>query len=172
MAACGNPWEFERPRSPLSVGFGGTVEYLGGDEANRARRSGIRPRRVLAAPYDTPIAGWRGRHANMLRLWSARAAAPDPARGLQSRRSCRRHGGAARKAEAISRFLYPERPTPEGQELRLRQEYFFTSASLQDLVRRHLRRIRDARQLAGPRSDPAQRHASGDRRRRADADPG
>ena len=76
------------------------------------------------------------------------------------------------RAEAISRVLYPSDATPAGQELRLRQEYFFTSASLQDLVRRHLQQYGDAAQPAAEQvGDPAQRHPSGDRGRRADAAP-
>jgi starch phosphorylase len=88
-------------------------------------------------PYDTPIAGWRGRHANMLRLWSARAVTPVHLAAFNRGDYV---GATAQRAqsEAISRFLYPNDSTPEGQELRLRQEYFFTSASLQDMVRRHL----------------------------------
>ena len=102
---------------------------------------------VLAVAYDTPVVGWRGRHVNTLRLWSARAADP-----LQL--DAFNHGdyvGALAdraRAEAISRVLYPSDATPAGQELRLRQEYFFTSASLQDLVRRHLQQHGDLRSLA------------------------
>jgi glycogen phosphorylase len=112
------------------------VEYLGGDNAT-ARALWYPAERVLAAPYDTPIAGWRGRHANMLRLWSARAVTPIQLAAFNRGDYV---GATAMRAqsEAISRFLYPNDSTPEGQELRLRQEYFFTSASLQDLVRRHL----------------------------------
>ena len=73
------------------------------------------------------------------------------------------------RAEAISQVLYPSDATPAGQELRLRQEYFFTSASLQDLVRRHLQQYGDLAHAARQGGDPAQRHPSGDRRRRADA---
>ena len=83
------------------------------------------------------MVGWRGRHVNTLRLWSARATEPLHLHAF--------HQGdyvgavAARtQAEAISRVLYPSDATPAGQELRLRQEYFFTSASLQDIVRRHI----------------------------------
>ena len=87
--------------------------------------------------YDTPIPGWRGTHVNALRLWSARA--PDP---LQlDRFHSGDHVGALMdrvRAELISKVLYPSDATPAGQELRLRQEYFFASASLQDSVRRHL----------------------------------
>ena len=91
--AHGNPWELNRREAPYSIGFGGTVEYLGGDD-DTARALWYPAERVLAVPYDTPIAGWRGRHANMLRLWSARAVDADPARGVQSRRLRRRHRGA------------------------------------------------------------------------------
>src|SRR6185503_15678208 len=112
------------------------VEYLGGDEAT-ARAIWYPAETVLAVPHDTLIAGWRARHINVLRLWQARAPSP-----LQL--SALNHGdlvgatAARARAEAISRVLYPNDSTPEGQELRLRQEYFFTSASLQDLLRRHL----------------------------------
>ena len=134
--ARGNPWELNHGDVPYSVGFGGSVEYLGGDKAT-ARALWYPAERVLAVPYDTPIAGWRGRHANTLRLWSALAVTPIQFAAFN-------HGdyvgatAARAETEAISGSLYPNDSTPEGQELRLRQEYFFTSASLQDLTRRHL----------------------------------
>jgi starch phosphorylase len=134
--AHGNPWELNRREAPYSIGFGGSVEYLGGDD-DTARALWYPAERVLAVPYDTPIAGWRGRHANMLRLWSARAVTPIQLAAF-NRGDYVGATAARAQSEAISRFLYPNDSTPEGQELRLRQEYFFTSASLQDLVRRHL----------------------------------
>jgi starch phosphorylase len=133
--ARGNPWEFARSGSGYAVGFGGMVEYLGGDEATG--RAVWRPAQtVLAMPYDTPITGWRGRHVNVLRLWSARASSPIQLSALDRGDLI---GATASRAhlETISRVLYPNDATPAGQELRLRQEYFFTSASLQDLTRRH-----------------------------------
>jgi starch phosphorylase len=133
--ARGNPWEFARSGSGYAVGFGGMVEYLGGDEATA--RAVWRPAQtVLAMPYDTPITGWRGRHVNALRLWSARASSPIQLSALDRGDLI---GATASRAhsETISRVLYPNDATPAGQELRLRQEYFFTSASLQDLTRRH-----------------------------------
>ncbi len=134
--AAGNPWEFVRADTKFSVGFGGTVEYPGSTEATA--RGLWRPADfVLAVPYDTPIAGWRGRHANVLRLWSARAA--DPIQLATFNQGDLVGATAARaRAEAISRVLYPNDGTSAGQELRLRQEYFFTSATLQDLIHRHL----------------------------------
>ncbi len=134
--ALGNPWEFERPEVVYTIRFGGFVEYVGGDgETSRAVWHGADT--VLAVAYDTPIVGWRGKHANTLRLWSARASEPI---ALEAFNQGDHIGALARQAhaEAISRVLYPSDETPAGQELRLRQEFFFTSASLQDLVRRHM----------------------------------
>jgi starch phosphorylase len=93
---------------------------------------------VRAVAYDTPVVGWEGRQINTLRLWSARAS--DPLRLREFNQG--NHIGAVsdrNRAEAISRVLYPGDDTPEGQELRLKQEYFFASASLRDILRRHLR---------------------------------
>ena len=134
--ATGNPWEFARYGKQYNIGFGGMVEYIGGDEAT-ARALWYPAETVLAVPYDTPITGWRGRHVNPLRLWSARAPSPIQLTALD-RGDVVGSTAARTQAEAISRVLYPNDATPEGQELRLRQEYFFTSASLQDITRRHL----------------------------------
>ena len=133
----GNPWEFERPRSHLRR------------SASAARSKSIAATAARSAvwhPAET-VARRRLRHADRRLARPARqhAAAvvgargrPDPARRLQPRRPCRRRWPIASRAEAISRVLYPSDETPAGQELRLRQEYFFASASLQDLVRRHI----------------------------------
>jgi starch phosphorylase len=132
----GNPWEFERPELDYTVGFGGTVEAI--TEADGATRHVWHPAEtVQALAYDTPIVGWRGRHVNTLRLWSARAL--DPLR-LDAFNSGDHVGAHADRvwAESISKVLYPSDAMPAGRELRLRQEYFFASASLQDLVHRHL----------------------------------
>ena len=132
--AHGNPWEFERPDSTCVIGFGGRVESIGDMASGRAIWHPAET--VDAHAFDTPIAGWRGRHVNTLRLWSARAA--DPLRLDEFNRGD--HVGALAqrvRLEAISRVLYPSDETSMGQELRLRQEFFFASASLQDLVRRH-----------------------------------
>src|SRR6516225_8245063 len=132
-----NPWEFERPEVTYDILYGGQVETVvsrigGGRQVWRPTES------IRAVAYDTPIVGWRGNHVNALRLWSARAA--DPMRldvfNLGD------HVGALTeqaRAEAISKVLYPSDATPAGRELRLRQEYFFVAASLQDLVQRHCR---------------------------------
>lgn len=144
--ARGNPWEFARSGSGYTVGFGGMVEYLGGDEAT-ARAIWRPAQTVRAMPYDTPITGWRGRHVNMLRLWSARASSPIQLSALD-RGDLVGATTARARSETISRVLYPNDATPVGQELRLRQEYFFTSASLQDLTRRHFEEFGTLESLA------------------------
>jgi starch phosphorylase len=140
----GNPWEFPRPEVNYRIGFGGSVETLQRGSAAQIWR----PAEVVeAVAYDTPIVGWRGRYVNTLRLWTARAA--DPLR-LDVFNQGDYVGALADqvRAEAISKVLYPSDSTPAGQELRLRQEYFFASASLQDLIRRHLRQHGDVTELA------------------------
>ena len=134
--AHGNPWEFERRESSYEIGFGGAVETNGGPD--EPRRYVWKPaERVIATGYDTPVVGWRGARVNTLRLWSAQPIDPI----LLDAFNAGDHIGALResnKAETLTRVLYPADATPAGQELRLRQEYFFCSASLQDILRRHL----------------------------------
>ena len=154
--SAGNPWEFHRPEVKYDIGFGGTVEAapLAGrpvaDDpvaAHLVRHIWHPAEKVEAVAYDTPVVGWRGKRVNTLRLWSARPA--DPLR--LDAFNLGDHAGALSdqiRAEAISKVLYPSDETPAGLELRLRQEYFFTSASLQDLVRRHVKAGRDIRTLA------------------------
>ncbi len=141
----GNPWEFERPEVDYSIGFGGRVEQV--TAADGTTSHAWRPAETVSAvAYDIPVVGWRGKHVNTLRLWSARA--PDPLRLDTFNRGD--HVGALAersRANAISQVLYPSDETPAGQELRLRQEYFFSSASLQDLLRRHVRQYGDPRTL-------------------------
>ena len=141
----GNPWEFERAEVNYSIGFGGWVEAIQG-EGDAVRQVWHPGERVEALAFDTPIVGWRGRHVNTLRLWHARA--PDPLK-LDAFNAGDYIGALSDsvRAEAISKVLYPSDATPAGQELRLRQEYFFASASLLDLVRRHVRNYKDVRTL-------------------------
>ncbi len=139
--AHGNPWEFERRESAYEIGFGGSVDVANG--ADGEPRYVWKPaERVIAAAFDTPVVGWRGKRVNTLRLWSAQPIDPI----LLDAFNAGDHIGALResnKAESLTRVLYPADATPAGQELRLRQEFFFSSASLQDILRRHLQQYDD-----------------------------
>ncbi len=139
--AHGNPWEFERRESSYEIGFGGGVETL--DLGEGRQRFVWKPaERVIATAYDTPAVGWRAKRVNTLRLWSAYPIDPI----LLDAFNAGDHIGALResnKAESLTRVLYPADATPAGQELRLRQEFFFSSASLQDILRRHLQQYPD-----------------------------
>ena len=139
--AHGNPWEFERRESSYEIGFGGSVDTVGGYE-DTPRYVWKPAERVIAMAYDTPIVGWRGNRVNTLRLWSAQPIDPI----LLDAFNAGDHIGALResnKAESLTRVLYPADANPAGQELRLRQEFFFSSASLQDILRRHLQQYPD-----------------------------
>ncbi len=139
----GNPWEFARPEFRYRVGFGG--EVTGDDSGERATWQPAEW--VDAVAYDTPIVGWRGEHVNVLRLWHAQS--PDPLR-LDAFNRGDHHGALAEqvRAESISKVLYPADDSPAGQELRLRQEYFFTAAALADVLRRQIRQIGNVESLA------------------------
>ena len=124
---------------------------------------------VLAVAYDTPVVGWRGKRVNTLRLWSGHADRPDPARRLQCRRPHRR---AAREQQGRQRCRACSiRPMPRrpGRSCGCGRSIFFSSASLQDILRRHLQPVWRSDVAAGQGRDPAQRHASGGCRRRTDA---
>ena len=142
----GNPWEFMRREANYHIGFGGTVEVT--TEWDGATTSVWHPAEVVRAiAYDTPVVGWRGEGVNTLRLWRARATTEIKLDIFNSGD----HAGAlseSNRARSISRVLYPADASAEGQELRLRQEYFFTSASLQDIFRRHLQQYSTLDNLA------------------------
>jgi glycogen phosphorylase len=129
--AVGNPWEFPRPALAYTVRFGGRVErqdgvtrWLGTDD-------------ILAVAYDTIIPGYATRAVATLRLWSA-----EPVRGLDvALFNVGEHTRAIEhkvRARNLTRMLYPDDSTASGRELRLRQEYFLVSATLQDVLRRQL----------------------------------
>jgi len=128
----GNPWEFERPEASYIISFGGAVEQ--GEGGNKRWKPA---EQVMACANDMPIAGWGARHVNTLRLWSAK-----PAKTFDLSRFNRGEYLQASQhqvlAETLTRVLYPDDSTNVGRELRLKQEYFFTSASVQDLLHRYL----------------------------------
>ncbi len=137
----GNPWEFRRRESAYVIGFGGEVH---GSETGAVT---WKPGEIVEAlAVDTPVVGWRGRRVNTLRLWTARSL--DPFR-LDAFNQGDFQGAMAdqMRAETLVRVLYPNDTTAAGQELRLRQEYFFSSASIQDIVRRHIQYFGDVRTL-------------------------
>ena len=142
----GNPWEVARPDVNHTIGFGGTVETRAGPDGTTT--SIWHPSETVAAvAYDTPLVGWRGHYANTLRLWSARAADPLHLDTFNRGDHVGALAGRAR-ANAISQVLYPSDDSASGQELRLRQEYFFSAASLRDLTSRHVEQQGDIRTLA------------------------
>ncbi len=128
----GHTWEFERPEVTYPVRFGGRVAA---DESGGS--VWYADETILATAHDTPIAGWRGEHVNTLRLWAARPTQIFDL-DLFNRGDHVTAAERAVAAETVSRILYPDDSTSEGKALRLKQEYFFTAASLQDLVRRYL----------------------------------
>lgn len=139
--AHGNPWEFERRESAYFVGFGGEVVAKDGGAVHWNPAEAVE-----AVAVDTPVVGWRGKRVNTLRLWTAQSF--DPIR-LDQFNAGDFEGALAGqlRAEMLTRVLYPNDSTPAGQELRLRQEYFFSSASIQDIVRRHVQYFGDIKTL-------------------------
>jgi len=129
-----NRWEIERPEYTQRVKFGGRSEfYFTPDGRRRARW--INTRDVLALAYDVPIPGHQNGTVNTLRLW--KAAATDDF-DLEEFNSGDYPGSVAAKneAEKITMVLYPNDASENGKELRLRQQYFLASASLQDVLER------------------------------------
>jgi len=131
----GNPWEFERPEYLYPVKFyGGVKQYT--DTAGTFHSDWIDADEIMAMAYDTPIPGWGNETVNTMRLWAAKATRDfnfdyfnhgDYHRAVEDKS----------RSEIISKVLYPNDNASQGKELRLKQEYFFVSATLQDIVRRY-----------------------------------
>ncbi|MFH1395083.1 MAG: glycogen/starch/alpha-glucan phosphorylase [Candidatus Omnitrophota bacterium] len=130
----GNPWEFERPEYSIEVKFYGRI-VRNTDKNGKFYVDWIDTRDMLAIAFDVPVAGYKNDIVNNLRLWSARSTDEfdfeyfndgDYIRACESKIN----------SENVSRVLYPRDDLYKGLELRLKQEYFFTSASIQDIIRR------------------------------------
>ena len=136
----GTPWEVVRPSVRHSVGFGGRVELLDG------RTTWLPQERVWAQAYDYIVPSHRSVQVATLRLWRAQSDT-----GLDFERF--RHGdyqaavAAPLRAEGLNWVLYPDDSTEAGRELRLKQEFLLVSASLQDVLTRHLAEGRSVRDL-------------------------
>ncbi len=133
----GNPWEFQRPEVTYRVRFGGHVQRRE-DAGAGAGADWVDTHDVLAVAYDTIIPGYGTQATNTLRLWSARATEEIDLSAF-NRGNYMQAVESKNHSENVSRVLYPDDSTASGRELRLHQEYFFVSASVQDLLRRYLR---------------------------------
>jgi starch phosphorylase len=132
----GNPWEIERPELAFDVNWGGHTETFY-DREGRYRVKWVPQRVVKGVAYDTPILGYRVNSVNLLRLWSAHAV---ESFDFEAFNVGDYYGAVNEKiiSETISKVLYPNDEPAMGKVLRLAQQYFFVSCSLQDLIRFHL----------------------------------
>jgi glycogen phosphorylase len=124
----GNPWEIPRPEYQVKVSYYGHI-----DTSAQFGARWVGTETVLAVPYDIPIPGYKNDVVNTLRLWSAQA-------NDQFDFDYFNHGDYEREkihSESISKVLYPNDNVSQGKELRLKQEHFFTAASIADILRRH-----------------------------------
>ena len=134
----GNPWEFPQPDDMVEVQFGGHTEHHT-DAEGGYRVRWVPAQKVQGEPYHTMVPGYKTGTVNMLRLWRARASKEfdfqlfdvgDYARAVEQKVN----------SENITKVLYPNDVTPQGKELRLKQQYFFVACSLRDIIRRfHIR---------------------------------
>ncbi len=132
----GNPWEIKKPDQACDVGFGGYSEVY--HDLDGQRRVRWIPGRVITGvPYDTPVPGYKVNNVNLLRLWSAEAHSSFDFADFNTGD----YYGAVEekiKAETITKVLYPNDEQFQGRRLRLEQQHFFVSCSLQDMIRIHL----------------------------------
>ena len=137
----GYPWEFMRPEYSHTIRFGGRLEPLNGHSR------WVDTEDVIAMAYDCGVPGHDMRSVVTMRLWSARASGGVNLDAF-NRGDYIQAVEAKNVSENVSRVLYPDDRNEHGRELRLRQEYFFVSASLQDILRRHLKNHSGCEQLA------------------------
>ncbi len=137
----GNPWEIERPEYTVRVKFGGRSEFFT-DAERKLHVRWVDTQDVLAVPYDMPIPGYRNGTVNTLRLWKS-AATEEFNLDEFNAGSYPEAVAAKNEAEHITMVLYPNDASENGKELRLRQQYFLASASLQDVLRQWVQKYGD-----------------------------
>ncbi len=133
----GGGWLVPRPDEAQEIRFDGNVEELWSEEGLKTVHSNYY--KVLAVPYDLMISGHDSKIVNKLRLWGAKSL-ENFDMSLFSRGEYLKSCEGDAKAEAISRVLYPADDHEEGKSLRLRQQYFFVSASLQNILKDHMKK--------------------------------
>ncbi|MBL8115402.1 MAG: glycogen/starch/alpha-glucan phosphorylase, partial [Acidobacteria bacterium] len=134
--AFGNPWEIARPEIAYAVPIGGETRWYR-DESGRERVRWVPAEVVRGVAHDTPIPGYRVENVNLLRLWKAEAAESFDFSAFNEGD----YWGAVEAkvaSETISKVLYPNDAALQGKVLRLKQQHFFVSCSLQDMIRIHL----------------------------------
>ncbi|HET8706947.1 MAG TPA: glycogen/starch/alpha-glucan phosphorylase [Pseudomonadales bacterium] len=132
----GNPWEFPQPDNMIKVGFGGQVEHFV-DALGRFQTHWIPAETVMGEPAHKLVPGYQTDTVNLLRLWRAKASKEFDFQ-LFDVGDYSRAAEQKIESENISKVLYPNDNTPQGRELRLKQEYFFVACSLRDILRRFL----------------------------------
>ena len=128
----GNPWEIESPENTVRIKFFGHTDYYT-DHAGLRRAHWGNTQDVLAVPYDVPVPGYRNETVNTLRLWKSEATDEFNLDEFNAG-SYTEAVAAKNQAEQITMVLYPNDASENGKELRLRQQYFLASASLQDVL--------------------------------------
>ncbi|MBQ4207211.1 MAG: glycogen/starch/alpha-glucan phosphorylase, partial [Clostridia bacterium] len=131
----GEVWLTPREQEAVTVSFGGQVEDIWDAHYHSVEMHG--DTRIQAVPYDMFVSGKNGKGYSILRLWKSKAASLDMS--LFDQGKYMKAMEEAAMAEVISKILYPSDNHPEGKSLRLKQQYFLVSASVQDIVKRHLR---------------------------------
>ena len=131
----GDAWLVPKPEEMEEVHFGGTLREFWDDNHLHVVNEGYT--RVLAVPCDMEIAGYGTKHTNFLRLWDAKSPKPIDMSLFQKGDYLQASEEAA-MAEVIAKVLYPEDNHYEGKSLRLKQQYFFVSATVQSIVRKHI----------------------------------
>ncbi len=130
----GNPWEFPRPEVLYPVKFHGRVVHIK-DEHGQDRFHWVDTEDVMAMAYDTPVPGFGTKTVNNLRLWAAKASRDFNLKYFNEGNYIKAVE-EKNESENLSKVLYPDDTTAMGRELRLKQQYFFVCASLQDIIRR------------------------------------